>query len=313
MNASALIIIGLLFCLCSHFVGAQVKIGENLQEIDGASILELESKNRAFVLTRVSQAEMNAIVPLNGALVYNTDNQCVYMFNGAVWKSLCNAGINVTKSAVEPQINQEGDIWIDSSQNAMKIWNGSAFVAIHRNFKTGTGIPSSLNNTDAIAGDIYVDSENGNLYTFNGLNWLPQLTSTQATNGLTKNSTNTVELGGSLIRPTTITSTQSNTLAIQGLETITNSSNMVVTVDSISGILKRSSPSSLVQKEESIKIANTGQDLFTTPIEISETSKIDVYRNGIKVDFTVFDATTIQLNIGTTCFLNDEIRIIQFY
>ena len=38
-----------------HLGMAQVKIGDNLQTIDGASLLELESTSRTLVLTRVTQ------------------------------------------------------------------------------------------------------------------------------------------------------------------------------------------------------------------------------------------------------------------
>ncbi|MGB5359772.1 MAG: hypothetical protein WBN27_07490, partial [Eudoraea sp.] len=68
---------------------AQVKIGENPNSIDTASILELESSNKAFVLTRLTNAQMQSITPLRGALVYNIDNQCVFMYNGTQWNDLC--------------------------------------------------------------------------------------------------------------------------------------------------------------------------------------------------------------------------------
>ncbi|WP_373074707.1 beta strand repeat-containing protein [Zeaxanthinibacter enoshimensis] len=70
---------------------AQIKIGENPQNIHPASVLELESNNRALVITRVSTAEMNAIVPLQGAMVYNNDTSCIHFYNGSEWLNLCDA------------------------------------------------------------------------------------------------------------------------------------------------------------------------------------------------------------------------------
>tara|TARA_R110002020_G_scaffold445961_1_gene657984 strand:- start:64533 stop:66881 length:2349 start_codon:yes stop_codon:yes gene_type:complete len=70
---------------------AQVKIGDNPQNIGAASVLELESSTRALVITRVTTVQMNAIVPLEGAMVYNTDAQCIYYYNGTEWLNLCDA------------------------------------------------------------------------------------------------------------------------------------------------------------------------------------------------------------------------------
>ena len=82
----------LLFALLvasSVMATAQVKIGENPNNINAASILELESSNKAFVLTRLTTAQMQGITPLRGALVYNIEAQCVYLYDGSQWKDLC--------------------------------------------------------------------------------------------------------------------------------------------------------------------------------------------------------------------------------
>ncbi|NHF58979.1 hypothetical protein FK220_006490 [Flavobacteriaceae bacterium TP-CH-4] len=71
---------------------AQVKIGENPQLIDSGSLLELESDELVLVLTRVTTLQMNALSPLPGSLVYNTDIGCVHSFNGATWINLCAQG-----------------------------------------------------------------------------------------------------------------------------------------------------------------------------------------------------------------------------
>ena len=72
-----------------YFGNSQVKIGDNLQLIDSSSLLELESSTRALVLTRVNENQMSAITPLNGALVYNTDAECIFMYSGDSWRNLC--------------------------------------------------------------------------------------------------------------------------------------------------------------------------------------------------------------------------------
>ena len=70
---------------------AQVKIGENPQALNSTSLLELESSTRVFVLSRVTQGQMDAITPLAGALVYNTDASCIYQYDGTNWVNLCQA------------------------------------------------------------------------------------------------------------------------------------------------------------------------------------------------------------------------------
>jgi hypothetical protein len=67
----------------------QVKIGENPETIDPTSLLELESTSKTLVLPRVSNDEMNAITPLNGGLVYNTDEQCIFYYDTDTWNNLC--------------------------------------------------------------------------------------------------------------------------------------------------------------------------------------------------------------------------------
>ncbi len=78
-----------LLFLWANLVLAQVKVGDDINTIDPASILELESASKVFVVTRVTTPQMNAITPLNGALVYNTDENCLYQYRNDAWTSLC--------------------------------------------------------------------------------------------------------------------------------------------------------------------------------------------------------------------------------
>lgn len=87
--------------LCGFNSYSQIKIGDNPQNIDPSSILELESTTRAFVLNRVTTAQMNAIVPIEGAMVYNTDIQCLHYYDGENWLNLCEAlGLTITNNPI---------------------------------------------------------------------------------------------------------------------------------------------------------------------------------------------------------------------
>ena len=64
---------------------AQVKIGAHPESIDAGSILELESSNKALVLTRLNNEQMLGLNPLRGALTYNSDTACLHYHNGIQW------------------------------------------------------------------------------------------------------------------------------------------------------------------------------------------------------------------------------------
>jgi hypothetical protein len=96
---------------------AQVKIGTSPQTINSASILELESSNKAFVIPRMNSVQMSAITPLEGAMVYNTDEQCMHYYDGAAWINICEAfgnSFSITNDAV---VNSSETILIQQTDN----------------------------------------------------------------------------------------------------------------------------------------------------------------------------------------------------
>src|SRR5690606_9822172 len=107
----------LLFLLVGPWVQGQVKIGDNPQNLDSASILELESTSRALVISRVTTAQMNAIAPLRGAMVYNTDTDCLYYYNGSNWINLCEASGGPFTFTTDPVVNPISTIMITRTGN----------------------------------------------------------------------------------------------------------------------------------------------------------------------------------------------------
>ena len=64
--------------LFSTDLSAQLKLGGDPNTIDDGSILELESTNQGFVMTRMTTAERNTIpTPLTGMIIFNTEENCV--------------------------------------------------------------------------------------------------------------------------------------------------------------------------------------------------------------------------------------------
>ncbi len=81
---------------------SQVKIGDNSTTVNTASLLELETTNKGFVLPRVSITNINSSAPLaagllTGTIVYNTNSGIVggsgtgvYYWDGSNWNFLAN-------------------------------------------------------------------------------------------------------------------------------------------------------------------------------------------------------------------------------
>ncbi len=293
----------------------QVKIGENPASIHPSSILELESSNRALVISRMSNTQMNAITPLRGALIYNIDQNCVFLYDGSIWINLCDSGtdVSVTTSGTAPTNNNIGDFWINDTQNnTTSIWDGTNWVSIDNNPRRGNGIPSVTTVPNPAAGDIYVDSTTGAIYAYDGTTWVNSNASYTANNGLLIDANNTIQLGGVLIQPTIIETNATNTLAITGLEEGDATTDDVITVDRATGVLKKAPITNFLREDIIELTAQDGQVTFTG-LTLYTTNKINVFRNGVRIDFTVDNATTITIEPDATCYAGDEIRIVQLY
>ncbi|MDX1333543.1 MAG: hypothetical protein R3252_10975, partial [Robiginitalea sp.] len=109
----------LLALLLCQALSAQVKIGDNPQTIDPASLLELESTQQVLVITRVNTADMEAISPSSGALVYNTEASCLFYYDGQRWINLCEAlGLSFTN---DPIVNRDSTIIITEFEDRINL------------------------------------------------------------------------------------------------------------------------------------------------------------------------------------------------
>lgn len=145
---------------------------------------------------------------------------------------------------------------------------------------------------------------------YNGVQWISL--PSDAVNGLYKDGS-IVKLGGALTEPTAITTDTTNTLAIKGMQESTTNEDQVVMADKETGVLKQRPISSITQQKQVVIIAVDGQLEFTTPLTITSLGKINVYRNGVRIDFTAVNNTTIKLEPEAICYQNDKIRIVQLY
>ncbi|SHJ70720.1 Collagen triple helix repeat-containing protein [Maribacter aquivivus] len=89
--------------LTTQVILAQIKIGDNPENINSSSLLELESTTHTLVVSRISSSQMQTINALRGALVYNTDIECLFFFDGTQWNNLCNNTITDPEVITGPE------------------------------------------------------------------------------------------------------------------------------------------------------------------------------------------------------------------
>ncbi|WP_396633650.1 beta strand repeat-containing protein [Maribacter sp. R86514] len=115
----AIIFFFLFTVLAAPTAFAQIKIGDNPQNIDASSVLELESTSKVLVITRVTTAEMEAITPQRGGMVYNTDTECINYYDGTQWVNLCDAvDFSITN---DPIINGRSTIEITDTAGSINL------------------------------------------------------------------------------------------------------------------------------------------------------------------------------------------------
>ena len=75
--------------LFSSALQAQVKIGSNPTVIGASSALELESTNKALVVTRVANTAA-ITAPVNGMVIYDMEYNCIKGYENGVWTRRTN-------------------------------------------------------------------------------------------------------------------------------------------------------------------------------------------------------------------------------
>ena len=86
-----------------------------------------------------------------------------------------------------PANKQKGQLWYDTLDNQIKIWNGSKFKPV------GSSTNSSTSPTNANTGDFWFDTGNSQLYVYDGSAWTLIGPTTVAGSGVTQVSSETIE------------------------------------------------------------------------------------------------------------------------
>lgn len=151
------------------------------------------------------------------------------------------------------------------------------------NFLQITGLQPGSNSNDSV---MVINPTSGQLKFISASSLFNALT---FDNGLTKVG-NIVELGGVLSKPTTILTDANNFLKIAGLQSGTLTTDSLV-VSSTDGTLKKVTATTLLQSGDQSFTASAGQATYTVEGSPFISSKIWVYRNGVRL-IPVVDYTT---------------------
>lgn len=88
------VITTILFILISHNLFSQVAISNNAATADANTMLDIKSSNKGVKFPRLTTAQRKAIPVSNedaGLMVFDTDKQCLYMYNGNQWQPFAYA------------------------------------------------------------------------------------------------------------------------------------------------------------------------------------------------------------------------------
>lgn len=281
-------------------VRGQNKIGDNPAIIQPGSILELESLSKGFRLPRIQLNDIHSWTldgtPVSGMLIFNESgaapkglyywsmdlSQWVNVVNTSELSALITAGTTVSNTVVGNKLT--------TTVNGI----------------TGLGADIINNNSLSIINGVLTSTVNG-VVSSPGLNLISSVD-----NGLSGGNGN-AQLGGPLIKPTTLSTSFSNTLAIKGLQNGNVTTDSLLVVASNTGIVRKINTNELTGNEYKLVVLATtvGQRRFSTPATITDIRKIQVYRNGINVEFSQVDDTHIDLETQAACYVDDEIKILQ--
>ncbi len=174
------------------------------------------------------------------------------------------------------------------------------------NFLAITGLSSGSSATDSV---LVTDPSTGQVKVISAAALFNALT---FENGLTRTG-NTVKLGGILSEATTITTDATNVLKIAGLQSGNAATDSVV-VTTDDGTLKKVSSTTLLQSGSQEFTTTLGDRIFNVPNMPPNSSRVWVYRNGVKlVSGTDYTATagvvTLSIAMGGLVADDDVIEV----
>lgn len=295
-----MLIVFALATLCSGHLHAQNKLGNNPTVIASGSLLELESLSKGLRLPRIALNDVTSWTldgsAVSGMLIFNeagTAPKGMYY-----WSTVDTKWLRLANS------EDLANLVISTTVSNATLGNTLTTTV---NGVSALGVDIIKNNALSIVNGVLTSTVNG-VASSPGLQILAS-----ADNGLTTTN-GKVQLGGTLITPTTLTASSVNTLSLRGIQTGDISTDSLLVIVPGTGVIRKLSATGLeTVVYKSITYASTdGQKQFPTPVTITDPKKLQVYRNGINVEFTgATGSGTIDLENPASCYVDDEIKIIQ--
>ena len=115
--------------------------------------------------------------PFKLKIIDGTSANQTIVWNGSAWVA-GNTGLVATPltSASNPVGVSVGQMVYNTNATinipvGPVYWDGTSWISITNNSSTGAGAPTATTPANAVAGDVYVNSTNGDIYTYNGTAW----------------------------------------------------------------------------------------------------------------------------------------------
>ena len=119
----------------------QVKIGEHIDVLNPAAILELESTRQGLLLPRLTTAQRDSITiheNTEGLLIFNVDSNTIQYLKREPVAATNNKKLSYSwESAQDDRIHfaqtshpEAGQLLFDALEMALYLWNGTAWIAI---------------------------------------------------------------------------------------------------------------------------------------------------------------------------------------
>jgi uncharacterized protein (TIGR02145 family) len=128
MKRINVILTTVLFCF---FLGAnaQMAVSTDGSSADPSAMLDVKSANKGMLVPRMAQADIESIAdPANGLLVYNTDDNRFYFYDGtaAEWKEVALGAGTITPGGTPPAAGEvtnptTGKTWMDKNLGAEQV------------------------------------------------------------------------------------------------------------------------------------------------------------------------------------------------
>ena len=281
-------------------VRGQNKIGDNPAIIHPGSILELESLSKGLRLPRIQLNDTHSWTldgsPVSGMLIFNE--------SGAASKGMYYWSMDLSQWVNIVNTSELAALITTGTTVSNKSIGNKLTTTV--NGITGLGADIINNNSLSIINGVLTSTVNG-VVSAPGLNLISYVD-----NGLSSGNGN-AQLGGPLIKPTTLSTSSTNTLAIKGLQNGNVNTDSILVVASNTGVIRKINTNELTGNgyKSTVLATTVGQRRFSTPVTITDIRKVQVYRNGVNVEFTQVDDTHIDLETQAACFVDDEIKIIQ--